>query len=252
MSTARILPMPARGEQRPEVKASAWQRSFVLVEVVLLAIVAALTIAVKIHQGPFPGDAGFEIDVQHWIRPQHALTTALDSASTINWPQPAAIIVAGSAALLLALRRWLDAITMLSAVIAADGADYFISKWVHRARPADHGLYIARKVTTSFSFPSDHVLHATLTYGLLLFFTFQVARSVDRWIWPLRLVFLVIILTMGPSRILEGEHWPSDIVGGWLYGIFWLALAIHAYGWAAVRWPKLRGHAVLRHPASSG
>ena len=252
MSTARILSMPVRPQQQPAVKASTWQRSFVLVEIVLLAIIAATTIAVKVHQGPFPGDVGFELDVQHWIRPQHALTSALVSASTINWPQPAAIIVIVSAVLLLALRRWLDVITLLLTVVVADGADYFISKWVHRARPSDHGLYIARKVTTSFSFPSDHVLHATLTYGLLLFFTFQVARRVGRWIWPVRLVFLVIILTMGPSRVLEGEHWPSDIVGGWLYGIFWLALAIHAYGWAAVRWPKLRGHAVLRHPAANG
>jgi membrane-associated phospholipid phosphatase len=59
------------------------------------------------------------------------------------------------------------------------------------------------------------------------------------WVWPLRLVLLAVIVLIGPSRMLEGEHWLSDVVAGYLYGAFWLILGLQVYGWAARRWPRL-------------
>ena len=40
------------------------------------------------------------------------------------------------------------------------------------------------------------------------------------------IVFLVIaMLLMGLSRVQAGEHWPSDVLGGYLLGIAWLSAA---------------------------
>jgi membrane-associated phospholipid phosphatase len=55
------------------------------------------------------------------------------------------------------------------------------------------------------------------------------------------MVLVTVIVVIGPSRILEGEHWLSDVVAGYLYGAFWLLLGIYVYGWAARRWPRLLG-----------
>jgi membrane-associated phospholipid phosphatase len=222
---------------------------FVAGEVVLLAILIVLTVAVRTHGGgPLPGDVGFQLDFQHWLRPHKLVTEVLDFASTVSWPIPAAISVAAVSVLLLVLRRWLDVIVLLSVVGLADGVDYVFSKWIHRARPSGHGIYVASSIKTSFSFPSGHVMQAMVFFGFLLFLTFQVRNVRTWWWWPLRALLLYLILAMGPSRILEGEHWPTDALAGYAYGGFWLLLAIHAYLWTARRWPKLRGRGAQQVP----
>ena len=216
---------------------------FLAGEALLLAILIALTIAVKTHAGPLPGDVRIERDWQHWLRPHRWITGGLNDVSTINWPIPAAITVLAACALLLLLRRWLDAAVVLLVAVLTNGTDYPFSQWVHRARPSGHGIYVAKHITDSYSFPSGHVLHATAFFGFLLFLTFQIRRPAPAWPWPLRAVLAFLILAMGPSRVLEGEHWPSDVLAGLAYGGFWLLLGVHLYSWAKGRWPALAGRA---------
>jgi len=40
--------------------------------------------------------------------------------------------------------------------------------------------------------------------------------------------------------MVEGEHWPSDVLAGALDGLFWLVLFAHLYLWARSRWPLSR------------
>lgn len=216
--------------------------SFIAAEVIFLALVLLLGIIVKTHPGPLPGDVGLTLGLQHWLRPHATATNAITMVSTVAWPIPSIITVAVVSVLLLALRRWLDVLTAVAIDGLASGTNYLLSTVIHRARPSDHGIYIAQHVKASYSFPSGHVLQGVVFFGFLIFLTFQV-RHEHAWLWVPRLVFLVFILSMGPSRVLEGEHWPSDVLGAFLYGAFWLLLGIHAYRWAGRRWPGLRGSA---------
>lgn len=233
---------PSRLQPIGRARSSMRHTGFAVAEIVLLALLIALTVAVRTHAGgPLWGDVRGELDLQHWLRPHRVVTEVLDFASAVNWPIPAAIAVAAASALLLILRRWLDVIAMLLTVGLADGVDYVFSKWVHRMRPTGHGIYVASNIKTSFSFPSGHVMQVMVFYGFLFFLTFQVRNPRAWWLWPPRVIFLYLILATGPSRILEGEHWPSDVVAGFIYGGLWLLLGIHAYSYAARRWPRLRG-----------
>lgn len=77
------------------------------------------------------------------------------------------------------------------------------------------------------SFPSGHVAHATFLYGLLAYFW---ARQTPRWGERLLAVVLcvVLLLAVGAGRLLEGAHWPTDVLASYLVGGVWLAAVITA------------------------
>ena len=58
--------------------------------------------------------------------------------------------------------------------------------------------------------------------------------------WWFTILAVVIVLSMGISRLYLGVHFPADVVGGWLVGLFamWMALwvAPRVGSWAA-SWP---------------
>ncbi|MBT9130594.1 MAG: putative undecaprenyl-diphosphatase YbjG [candidate division WS2 bacterium] len=81
-------------------------------------------------------------------------------------------------------------------------------------RPYDSRITILRS-ETSYSFPSDHSQVALSTYG---FFGLRVNK------WSVWLVFIPLILLIGLSRVYIGVHYPQDLLGGWLSGLFILII----------------------------
>jgi membrane-associated phospholipid phosphatase len=67
------------------------------------------------------------------------------------------------------------------------------------------------------SFPSRHTASATLVAHLL-------ADSAVRHRAPARLLAHGVSGAVAASRIWLGVHWPSDVLGGWLYARFWLSV----------------------------
>lgn len=81
-------------------------------------------------------------------------------------------------------------------------------------RPDDLRISIL-KSETSFSFPSGHAQVPLSSYGFL-------GLRVNKWsVW---LVFIPLILMIGLSRIYIGVHYPQDLLGGWLIGLFILII----------------------------
>jgi membrane-associated phospholipid phosphatase len=191
-----------------------------------------LALDLKGHPGPLPYDVNITLGEQHLLLPHQLLSSALEDVSQINWPIPAGIVVGVVVVGLLLLRRWLEALTALAASVLSDLTSYEVNQFVRRPRPSGHGIVILKNIANYFSFPSGHVVHAIAFFGLLLFFCI-VAQRYARWLLPVSIVLLLLILAMGPSRVLEGEHWPSDVVGGYLVGGFWLVIATHVYAWLA-------------------
>lgn len=76
----------------------------------------------------------------------------------------------------------------------------------------------------SFSFPSGH---ATASMALFGFFAVAASRLIPvgtkRKVLILACVLAIVLV--GLSRLVLGAHFFSDVLGGWLLGLFWIALA---------------------------
>jgi membrane-associated phospholipid phosphatase len=214
--------------------------AFIGSEVLLLVLLGVLSIIVRGHPGPLVGDVGFEQGVQHTFLHKGAITSGLEAISTLNWPKPTAITMAVIVAIFLVLRRWLDIVVAPLAAGASSITTFGLSKWVHRPRPLGHGIHSLQYITSTFSYPSGHVVYTVSVFGLFLFLTFQVRHAFHpALIWLIRVVLVLLLVLMPISRILEGEHWPSDTLAGVLDGLFWLILFSHLYLWMRARWPRL-------------
>lgn len=94
-----------------------------------------------------------------------------------------------------------------------------------RPRPDASLLDVADQVA-GLSFPSGHALHAMVSFGLLAFLLESIAlpRTVRR---ILQSVCLLAVLLTGLARVYVGVHWPSDVLGGYLWGGLIVAALLH-------------------------
>lgn len=80
-------------------------------------------------------------------------------------------------------------------------------------------------ISGSYSFPSGHAMNSLIFYGLLSYFIFHFTRN--RGLSLLVATFsIIVVLSIGFSRLYLGIHYPSDVIGGFLAGFWWLTTVI--------------------------
>lgn len=78
------------------------------------------------------------------------------------------------------------------------------------------------------SFPSGHALSSALFYGFLALLCAVYISHIGLRRAAILLLILLIV-GIGLSRIYLGAHWLSDVVGGWIVGLFLLLLLAEGY-----------------------
>jgi membrane-associated phospholipid phosphatase len=138
------------------------------------------------------------------------------------------VIVLGA---FLLLRLFREALCAAVAGLGAEIGNIVINGLVARPRPpAYHGSTVLG--LGGHSFPSGHTADALGLFGFLFYLCAVVAETSETWRGWLRAAQVLIVLYLidvGVSRVLEQQHWPSDVFAGYLVGALTLIPAIALY-----------------------
>ena len=104
---------------------------------------------------------------------------------------------------------------LLSLLLNSWIVDVFFKSFFFRSRPyvAIDGIKALGKIWADSSFPSGHVA-ASVAALVIIFYLFRIRQ---KW-----LIFssVIFILFLGFARIYAGMHYPTDILGGIIVGLF--------------------------------
>lgn len=121
--------------------------------------------------------------------------------------------------------KQLALLTLLIA-LSSLGLMSLIKNLVERHRP-DAPLVAG---VTNYSFPSGHAFMSVAFYGLLIWLA--LTYMTNQWKQRLFILFLlVLMLTIGFSRIYLRLHYTTDVVAGFCLGTIWLLLLLTLADW---------------------
>ncbi|HEU0249374.1 MAG TPA: phosphatase PAP2 family protein [Solirubrobacteraceae bacterium] len=207
----------------------------------VLALTVALCLVVIEVNGSLPGDGHFI----HWIEhaePPTPLRLLAAAFAALASPVVACISVLVACVAVERLIGLRHALLLLAAAGAV--ALNAIIKTIVGPTPLqvlEGGRY------ASSNFPSGHVVYATAVFGTLAWFALTRARR------GLFVAMLALVIGMGPFRIIDGAHWPSDVLAGYALGFAWtIIVLVLGTPWAIreeTELPRERGE--RREPASA-
>lgn len=148
-----------------------------------------------------------------------ALATAAHVLTAFG--DPTVLVAAGFAAALWLwwARRARLALVLLLVTLIGRGLGELQKYEVARLRPALEPHLVLVRTT---SFPSGHA-----TSSMIFYLALALALTKDsRWNRPAALGAILLSLLIGTSRVMLGVHWPSDVIGGWAFGLLWVLLTL--------------------------
>jgi membrane-associated phospholipid phosphatase len=187
----------------------------------LVLIGLALAFAVMLAFGGMEFDRGLLLLVYQGDQPRLVEATRwfteLGSAGVLL-----ALTGAGGGWLLMR-REWRAFILLLGITLSGRLIVSLLKDWTARVRPDAQGHLVP---VESLAFPSGHAANSTM---VLLCLALLAPTSERARIW---IVWAAVwlALAIGTSRPMLGVHWPSDVIGGWAFGLFWTLLFLHLSG----------------------
>ena len=189
-------------------------RSIIVACVVLAAAGTALAFAAR-GAGPLPGDLLVARLLQGLGGLGGLVGALLFRADIVVWP-----VLTTALAVTLLLRRWSSAALVFLASLTGLLTGIALKRIVARPRPSAELVHVL-DAEQGYGFPSTTACLSVVLLGVVVYLVWW--APLPR---PIQVVALgaasVSILVIGVSLVYAGEHWPSDVLGGWLFGTAWL------------------------------
>ncbi len=201
-------------------------RKLGLILLLLLVSGSLLTLAAYFF-GIFP----FDLKVHLTLREiQAPLFMALMAAISLLGDGWIPLLITLAVAAFCAWRgKWIEAAFVMAATVSAGILAGVLKALVGRERPPSFTLnpWDLFPSFNTYAYPSGHVLFFAVFYGFLAYLSWKHLAGRARWIAIS--VCAVLIVLIGPSRLVLGEHWVSDVIGSYIIGTFWLIILILLY-----------------------
>jgi undecaprenyl-diphosphatase len=110
------------------------------------------------------------------------------------------------------------ALGLLLVILVGRGLSEVQKYWIARARPTLEPHLVVVKTS---SFPSGHAASSMIFY-----LTLAVALAPKDSRRAAAAGAILLSLFIGASRVMLGVHWPSDVVGGWSFGLVWVLVTL--------------------------
>jgi membrane-associated phospholipid phosphatase len=111
------------------------------------------------------------------------------------------------------------ALALMLVILIGRGLSEVQKFWIARPRPDLEPHLVVVKTS---SFPSGHATSSMIFYVTLALALVPAGR------WRRMAVGCAVLtsLLIGLSRVMLGVHWPSDVIGGWSFGLLWVLLTL--------------------------
>lgn len=177
-----------------------------------------------------PGTLALDLRIARWVqRHSFAGSRLVELAGYVVGSSAVLIPLGVILALWLFVRRRPDMAWLFAGVVIIKPLNRALKIIVDSPRPSLSHVDVLRD-SGGNGFPSGHVSGTVLMAGVLFYLAPRLAPSSQARLSIRALAILAVAATCY-SRVSSGAHWPSDVLGGLLWGTVELLLLIAVVGW---------------------
>jgi undecaprenyl-diphosphatase len=148
------------------------------------------------------------------------LEGAMLDLTSIGGPWVLGLAVFAIVGFLLLQTRYHTALVVLITAVSGDLVNQALKDVFQRPRPE---IVPHLRAVIETSFPSGHAMQSAIIYLTLGTMLMRLAESRVTKAYCLLMAILVTLL-VGISRVYLGVHYPTDVIGGWIFGFVWASL----------------------------
>lgn len=148
------------------------------------------------------------------------IESVLLDLTALGGPTVIALVVLSVIGFLVLQTRYWTALFIFLTAASGELVGYALKSVFARTRPS---VVPHLREAFSSSFPSGHAMQSAIVYLTLGAVLMRIA---DRRLTKIYCFGMALLLTLlvGVSRVYLGVHYPTDVIAGWIVGLFWASL----------------------------